>query len=136
MSNAIAALKVWALAEIVMAAVYFGAWTSLRFEDPTAPPPPSPLIAGLELAYLVPFFAALVLSWRWWKGHRSPPDPRTKWGLLIYSLASIASFALWDNATTLADVRPLYALDAAISLAGLWPALSLIAFIRKTAAQP
>lgn len=136
MSAAIAALKAWALAEVVMAAVYIGAWHSLRFENPASLPPQSPLIAGLELACLVPFLAAIILTWRWWRISRPSPDARTKWAILAYSLASITSFALWDNARTMADVRPLYALDAAISLIGLWPALSLTALIRQTAAQP
>ena len=53
MKAAIAALKAWALAQVVMAAVYIGAWHSLRFENPAAPPPQRPLIAGLDLASIL-----------------------------------------------------------------------------------
>lgn len=132
-SAAIAALKAWAFAEVIMAAVYFGAWQGLRFEDPLSPPPPKPLINGLELAYLLPFAAAIMLAGRWWHQARPALDQRSGWAMLVYSLASTASFALWDSATTLGEVRPLYAFDAAISLLSLWPALSLIALIRRTA---
>lgn len=135
-SAAIGALKVWALAEVVMAAVYFGEWQRLQFEDPEIAPPPSPLISGFELVYLVPLFAAVIVTWRWWRTTGPALDRRTSLGLAVYSLTSILSIALWDGATTLGQARPLYALDAGISLGGLWPALSLIAFIRQSVARP
>ncbi len=136
MNSAIAALKAWALAEVVMAALYAGRWQTLRFEDPLAPPPGSPLVAGLELAYLAIFLIAVALTLRWWQQRRPPLDRGSRWAILTYSLTTIASFALWDQASTVAEVRPLYALDVGISLLGLWPALSLIALVRRTAEQP
>jgi hypothetical protein len=134
--KAINALKAWALAEVVMTAVYAGQWRGLRFENPAGPLPASALVAGMELAYLLPFLAAVLFTLRWWQGERPALDPVSSWAMLTYSLASIASFALWDRAVTLADARQLLAFDAGVSLLGLWPALSLIAFIRRTAARP
>lgn len=134
--RAINALKAWALAEVVMAAVYAGQWRGLRFEDQAGPPPASALVAGLELAYLLPFLAAVLFSWRWWQTSRPSLDARTGWAILVYSLASIASFALRDGVATLADARRLYAFDTGVSLLGLWPALAMVAFIRRTAARP
>jgi hypothetical protein len=130
----ITALKAWALAEVVMASVYVGAWRSLRFE--AGVPEQSALITGLELAYLAIFFAAAALTLRWWLRAGQPRTAASGWAVLAYSLASIISFAAWDNATTIADIRSVYALDAAVSLLGLWPALALVALIRKTASQP
>lgn len=117
-----------------MAAVYFGLWRGLRFEDPSAPAPPAPaLLTALELAYLLPFGAAILLTLRWWRAHRPPIDTASGLGMLAYGLASLASFLLWDRAASLEDVRQLHALDAGISLMGLWPALALVALIRRTA---
>lgn len=132
----IGTLKAWALAEVVMAAAHGGRWHALRFEDPAAPPPVSALLAGLELACLLLLVAAIILAFHWWREVRLSLDRRSRWSILAYSLASITSFALWDNVGTLADARRLHAFDAGVSLLALWPALSLIAFIRRTAERP
>ncbi|WP_416907408.1 MAG: hypothetical protein ACMVO5_10210 [Polymorphobacter sp.] len=129
----IIALKAWALAEVVMAAVYAGAWRALRFGEMAARQ--AALIGALEMAYLLVFLLAALLGLRWWLGARQPRSAGLGWAVLVYSLASIASFAAWERAETLAEVRALHALDAGVSLLGLWPALAMVALIRETEAR-
>ncbi len=136
----IAALKAWALAEVLMAAVHAGQWRQLRLELADAPPPPpDPLVAGLELVCLLLFLAAGLLAWRWWR--RANPAARpaqgraASWSLLLYSLASIASFLFWERADTLGAVRQLLVFDALLSLVAMVPALLIIRFIRRAQQQ-
>lgn len=133
---AIAALKAWALAQIVLAAVHIGQWRALAAQDPAAPPPASPLITNLERAGLALLLIAIILTLRWWQQHRPGPAPGAVAAIIAYGLAAVLSLALWAQPTTLAQARQLHMLDAATALLALWPALSLTALIRHTAPQP
>jgi len=135
MKAAITLIKVWLLAEVIMAATYLGQWQVWRLLDPVAPaPPPAPWLQGLELAYLLLFLAAVGASWRWWHLVRPRQDRLISLLILAYSLLSILSFVLWAKADTAGRVAALYVLDAGISLFGLAPGLALIALMRRKSA--
>ncbi len=132
MKLAIALIKIWLLAEIVMAAIYLGQWQALRLVDPAGPPPPVPaFLDRAELLYLLVFLTAVAAAWRWSRAARARPDRLISLLILIYSLFSMLSFTLLALADTAGRVRGLYALDAAISLFSLAPGLSIISFIRR-----
>jgi len=135
MKAAITLIKVWLLAEIIMAAVYLGQWQAFRLLDPAAPAPaPAPHLSALELAYLLLFLAAVGASWRWWHIVRPRQDRLISLLILAYSLLSILSFWLWAMADTAGRMAALYVLDAGISLFGLAPGLALISFMRRQSA--
>jgi hypothetical protein len=134
MNRAIVLIKMWMLAEIVMAAVHVGQWQALRFVDPAGPPPvPGRFLNGAELVYLLVFLAAVAASWHWaWKAE-ARPDRMISLLIFIYALVSMLSIALWAMADTAGRVRGLHALDAGISLFGLAPGMAIIGFIRRHA---
>ncbi|WP_439534193.1 hypothetical protein [Polymorphobacter sp.] len=134
MKPAIVLIKIWLLAEIVMAALYLGQWRAMRFADPAGPvPAPAPHMATAELAYLMIFLAAVAATWRWAHRSRARPDRLISLLIFVYAMVSLLSIALWALADTAGKIRGLYALDAAISLFGLAPGLAIIGFIRRHA---
>ena len=132
---AIGLIKVWLLAEIVMAGVYLGAWQRLRLLDPAAAAPPiAEYLPGLELGYLLLFLAAVGASWRWWHLTRPRQDRLISLLILSYSVLSMLSIALWAMADTAGRMAALYVLDAGLCLFGLAPGLTIIAFMRRPSA--
>ena len=135
MRVAIGLIKVWLLVEVVMAGVYLGQWQRLRFLDPRAPAPAvAAFLPPLELGYLVLFLAAVAASWRWWRVVRPRQDRLISLLILSYSLLSLLSIALGAAADTAGRMAALYVLDAGISLFGLAPGLTIIAFMRRQSA--
>lgn len=135
MNLAIPLIKIWLLAEVLMAAVYLGQWQTFRLLDPASPaPPPDPWLDRAELVYLLLFLAAVAATMRWWHRARPRQDRLISLLILAYSLFSILSFGLWAAADTAGRVAALYVLDAGISLFGLVPGLALIAFMRRQSA--
>lgn len=135
MNAAIPLIKLWLLAEVLMAAIYLGQWQVLRRAAPAAPAPgTAPWLDIAELVYLLLFLAAVAASWRWWRRAQPRQDRQISLLILAYSLLSILSFALWTAADTAGRVAALYLLDAGISLFALAPGLALIAFMRRQSA--
>jgi len=134
MKVTIALIKLWLLAEVLMAAIYLGQWQAMRLVDPAGPVPvEAPHLPVAELIYLLLFLAAVAAAWRWSWAAQARPDRLISLLIFIYAMVSLLSFALWALADTAGRVRGLYALDAGISLFGLAPGLAIIAFIRRTA---
>jgi hypothetical protein len=135
MNLAISLIKVWLLAEVLMAAIYLGQWQLFRFLDPAAPaPPPDTWLETVEFVYLLLFLTAVAATMRWWHQTRPRQDRLISLLILAYSLFSLLSFGLWAAADTAGRVAALYVLDAGISLFGLVPGLALIAFMRRQSA--
>ena len=115
-----------------MAGVYLGQWQVLRFLDPSgAAPGVAGFLPPLELAYLLLFLGAVGASWRWWRMVRPRQDRLISLLIMAYSLLSLLSIALGAAADTAGRMAALYILDAGISLFGLAPGLTIIAFMRR-----
>ncbi|WP_310496062.1 hypothetical protein [Sandarakinorhabdus sp.] len=112
-----AVLRLWMLAEIGMAALYWWQYQLLSALPGAAlAVPPPRQVSVLEGLYLVVFVPAVLVLADVWQRTR---DARLAWAALAYGLLSAASFAAWPQAASIADMRLLTLADAGISLSGL-----------------
>jgi hypothetical protein len=119
-----ALLRLWLLAEVAMAGLHvWQGWLLWPYPGDWDAPPTRRAVTVVEGLYLFLFIpAAITIAARW----QATRDRRLALLALAYGLLTAGSFAAWQFAGTLGEVRALFFVDAAIALLGVPIALRAI----------